>query len=538
MKRYTMRMIALLLALVMGLTLLSGCSGKNNGNENDKQNTPSDTQQTTATTQQDDKQTDGEKTDSAKPARDSLTFVTWIKHTTYDVTAGGTADKGINHAIFDTLLKFGPDGTYEPMLAESWEEADGGMSVILHLRDDVTFHDGSTFDADDVIYFFDKGMEGKFATRITPYVASYEKLDQYTVKLTKPNIYTNVLAFLVEHAYIIPKEAHSADPEGFNQHPIGTGPYTFVSEEADGSIILKAYDNYYGEAPGVANIRVQPPLDASAAVIALETGDADFIVNVPNSQHSIIAGNDKLTLVTSPNWSSQMVLLMGKKLNADINLRKAIFYGINRENALILAAEGQGSVTKELFSDRMMGEFKGKVPMEGYDLEKAKAALAESDYDSEPIYITITGNAALAQSIQSDLKQVGIDVKIEQVDTAALLQKLNTGEMDMYQTDMGNSTMTPQSLLNTFSEMGKQIGENMFTTPEYNALVSEIKAMSDNSQLEAKTQEGLEMLRDMYTFVNLYQADANFAYSSDFVYDYPVSATTFIYYYAQIKPAA
>lgn len=135
------------------------------------------------------------------------------------------------------------------MLAESWEEADGGMSVILHLRDDVTFHDGSTFDADDVIYFFDKGMEGKFATRITPYVASYEKLDQYTVKLTKPNIYTNVLAFLVEHAYIIPKEAHSADPEGFNQHPIGTGPYTFVSEEADGSIILKAYDNYYGEAP-------------------------------------------------------------------------------------------------------------------------------------------------------------------------------------------------------------------------------------------------------------------------------------------------
>lgn len=157
--------------------------------------------------------------------------------------------------------------------------------------------------------------------------------------------------------------------------------------------------------------------------------------------------------------------------------------------------------------------------------------------NTSTLYAT-TDNAALAQSIQSDLKQVGIDVKIEQVDTAALLQKLNTGEMDMYQTDMGNSTMTPQSLLNTFSEMGKQIGENMFTTPEYNALVSEIKAMSDNSQLEAKTQEGLEMLRDMYTFVNLYQADANFAYSSDFVYDYPVSATTFIYYYAQIKPAA
>lgn len=527
MKRYTKKMLCWLLTLAMSLTLLIGCSGTVDTENPNQQSGANNTNQ--GETQQD---------ENAKPARDSLNFLTWIKHTTYDVTAGGVADKGINHAIFDTLLKFGPDGSYEPMLAESWEEVDGGMGLILHLRKGVTFHDGSPFSADDVIYFFDKGLEGKFASRIIPYVASYEKVDDYTVKLTKPNIYTNTLAFLVEHTYIIPQETHSKNPEGFNAHPIGTGPYEFVSEETDGSVTLKAYEGYYGDAPGVPNITVQPMLDASAAVIALETGDTDFIVSVPNSQHPIITQNEDLNLVLAPAWDSQMVLLMGKTLNADINLRKAIYYGINRENALILNNEGQGTVATELFSDRMMGEFKGKIAMEGYDLEKAKAALNESNYNGETIYITITGDSAMAQSIQSDLKQLGINVEIDQTDTAALLQKLSTGDLDMYQSSMGNSTMTPQSLLNTFSTYGKQIGENMYTSEEYNQLVSEIKEMTDNSQLPEKTLKGLEMLRDMYTFVNVYQGEANYAHSKDFVYDYPVSATTYVYYYAEIQPAA
>lgn len=526
MKRFPKKLECLLLVLLMTVLVLVGCgqnaNTNNAGNQNGAGNAQTD---------------DGGAGNTAAP-RDSLTFVTWITHTTYDVTAGGVADKGINHAIFDTLVKFGPDGEYEPMLAESWEETDNGMGLVLHLRDDVTFHDGTPFSADDVIYFLDKAMEGTYASRVTPYVASYEKVDDYTVKLTKPNSYTNTLAFLVEHAYIIPQKAHSEDPTAFNEHPIGTGPYKFVSEEADGSVILEAYDDYYGEKAGVRNIRVQPPLDASAAVIALETGDADFIVSVPNSQLPLIQENEDLTLVTTPAWGSQMLLMMGDTLSSNMELRKAIYYGINRENALILGGEGLGTVSDEIFAPRMMGDFADMVPIEGYDLEKAKEALANANYSGETLYITITGNAALAQSIQSDLTQVGLNVEIDQTDTNALLQKFNTGDLDLYLTDMGNSTMTPQSLLNTFSAAGIQIGENMYSSDEYNALVEEIKAMKDDSQLDEKTLEGLEMLRDAYTLVNLYEADGNFAHSADFVYDYPVSAVTYVYYYAEIQPAA
>lgn len=273
-------------------------------------------------------------------------------------------------------------------------------------------------------------------------------------------------------------------------------------------------------------------------MIALETGDADFIVSVPNSQLPLIQENEDLTLVTTPAWGSQMLLMMGDTLSSNMELRKAIYYGINRENALILGGEGLGTVSDEIFAPRMMGDFADMVPIEGYDLEKAKEALANANYSGETLYITITGNAALAQSIQSDLTQVGLNVEIDQTDTNALLQKFNTGDLDLYLTDMGNSTMTPQSLLNTFSAAGIQIGENMYSSDEYNALVEEIKAMKDDSQLDEKTLEGLEMLRDAYTLVNLYEADGNFAHSADFVYDYPVSAVTYVYYYAEIQPAA
>ena len=529
MKKLSTRLCCLVLAVVLGLALMAGCSPKEGG----EQTTTQPSQQGTTT------QGTTAPTTTPEPKRDSLTFVTWIKATTYDVTAGGVADKGINHAIFDTLVKFGKTGDIEPMLAESWKESDDGMEVTFKLREDVTFHDGSPFSADDVIYFIETGLAStSFSSRISPYIAAYEKVDDYTVKLRKPFVYTNLYAFLAEQSYILPKATHEKDPVAYNELPIGTGPYKFVSKGADGAVNLEAYGDYYGSVAEVKYIKVQQPLDPSAAVIALETGDADFIVNVPNSQHPIITGNNKLNLVTTNSWGSMMLLLMGSTMKNDINLRKAIFHGVNRDNAVIMATEGTGFAATQLFSDRLMKDYIGEVPMEGYDEAKAKEYLAQSNYTAgDKIYITITDNAALAQSIQSDLKRIGLDIEIDQVDTAALLQKLGTGEIDMYMTDMGNSTMSPSSLLVTFRESAKQIGENVYSDEAYNALANELMAMTDASQLHAKTVEGLKMLRDFFNIVNIYESSNNYAHSKDFVYDYPVSATSYVYYYGEITLA-
>lgn len=499
------RLLAFVLTLACALTLLSGC---------------------------------GQNTASGGDA-DTFTFLSWIKSESFDPTSGVTFDKSVTHALYDTLVAFGPDGEIEPMLAERWEESEDGMAVTFYLRQDVTFHNGDPLTADDVIYTFDTMLAQPMQYALLNYIGGYEKVDDYTVRFQKTAPYSKLMNVMAESSTILPKDYHSADPEKFDDAPVGCGPYKFVSQEADDSVRLTAYEGYYGDAPGFANVVVKMPLEPASAVIALETGDVDLTSNLPTSQALLVESNDKLTLVTEESWSTQILLLMQEPLKSDVNLRKAIFHGISRENAIKLGNEGVGTPSEDLFALRIMGDYAGIVEdFVGYDETLAREYLEASDYTGETLKLTINANAPIAESIQADLAKIGINVELEQLDTNSWATKLRGGELQMTLGAMGTDMLAAEDIMEFFTSDDPNYGVFMANNEQFDQLLSQMPSETDAEARRELVAQAMEILYDMANIVPLYDTTFNYSCGPRVTYDYPVSAPTYVYYLAKVMPAA
>ncbi len=500
------RILALALSLLLLLTALTGCQSADTG--------PSDT----------------------------LTFITSGQASeNFDPILGLAVDFTVAHALYSTLVDYGPEGEIIPNLADEWEEADDDMSVTFHLRDDVTFHDGTPLTADDVIYSLETIVNSPLFMWVgTDTVAGFEKVDDYTVRIDKVAPYVKLFETLAEYGFILPKEYHSQDPDAFDQAPIGSGPYKLVSKEADNSVILEAYDGYFGDEPGFKNVVVKAPLEPANVVIALETGEADFAPELPATQAALVEANQDLTIVRPDiAWRSNMILLEGDLLSNDENLRKAIFHGINLENAVTLGNEGVGEPATELFADFIVGDYAGTIEnYVGYDEALAREYLEKSNYNGEEITLTISSNPALAESILSDLGKLGINIAINQLDSNDYYAKMYDGSLQMVLTFLGSNVDSLISLLDYFTSTNEFYGQFMVCDEEFDQLLAAAKAEPDEAAREELTRQAYQRLYDLACVVPLYDVTSNYSYGPDVTYDYPISAVAMFYYLDKIMPAA
>lgn len=496
------RIIALLAALACTLSLLAGCGQSDGG------------------------------------GKDTLNFIALLKCETLDPTAGLTAEKTVMHAMYDTLVAYGPDGDFVPMLAERWEESEDSMSITFYLRQDVTFHNGDPLTADDVVYSYETMIQAPNNYYITDYIGGCEKVDDYAVRFDKAAPYSKLLAIMTEYIMIIPKAYHSADPDGFGQAPVGCGPYQFVSKEVDDSVKLTAYEVYYGGEPGFPNVTVKAPLEDASKVISLETGEADMVGYLSAAQTLLVEANKDLTLVQEESWSAQTLMLMGEPLASDENLRKAIFHGISRDSAIKLGSEGVGTPSENMFSERIMGEYAGCVEdFVGYDEALAKDYLAKSNYNGEDLTLSIYGNAPIAESIQADLNKIGINIKLEQLDMNSWATKLYSGEIQMTFAEMGNDILSAEDFMLLLSASDPTYGCHMASSDEFEQLMEQIPKETDAAARRELVVRAQQICYDVANIVPLFDVMLNYAYGPAVVYDYPVSASAYLFYLNKVMPA-
>lgn len=472
---------------------------------------------------------------AATDEKDSFTFVSFMTTETLDPTSGIDIDKPVAHAIYDTLVCFAPDASIEPMLAESWTESDDGMSVTFNLRHGVKFHNGEEMTADDVIYTFDTMLEKPQYFKLVDYIKSYEKIDDYTVRFEKTAPYVKIFNVMAEHSYIVCKSAHEADPASYEVTPIGTGPYTFDSFDVDDSVKLKAFEDYWGEPAAFEYAIVKPYMDPATCVVALETGEIDMALWLPVAQTALVESNPDLTLVTEENsWSVNSLLLMGDILNNDINLRRAIFHGINPENAIKLGNDGKGVPSKNLFADRVMGDYAGIIDFVGYDEQLARECLSQSNYKGEDIYLAFYDGVNIAESIQADLKALGINIKLEQLSANDWSTKVYGGEVDIAMAEFGGNMWSVEDGMTLYSQRNASYGVHMAKNDEYEALLDAIAAETDADARRDLVKQAQQTLYDMATMVPLFGATFNYAYGPNIKYDYTCSAPTYVFYLGKV----
>ncbi len=338
--------------------------------------------------------------------------------------------------IYSTLLN--SDDNLQPTagLSELPEVSDDGLTYTFKLKDGLKFGNGSALDSTDVKYTFDKIMDPETKATSASYfgsVASVDAPDPQTVVVKLKNRDASFVTGLTNvNTSIVPSDV---PVEQLETKPVGSGPYLFDSRTPNQSITLTANADYYQDEPGYDSLQFRILADEKAMVSALRSGSVDMAI-FDNPVTAKTATSDKVN-VTPVDQLSYHVLQLRADAPAlkDVNVRLAIQCAIDRKQVLDTAALGAGEVTGPITSPAYKSDPDAR-PCPTRDVAKAKDHLAKAGkaggvsinlITSQGLYSTAVNEA---QNVQAQLKDVGIDVKVETLDSDTYVQRWLKGDFD------------------------------------------------------------------------------------------------------------
>ena len=336
----------------------------------------------------------------------------------YPATMTGQTDGQTASVCLETLFLIDEEGNLAPLLAISWNADPEAKTITLTLRKGVKFHDGSDFNAEVCKWNLDQFRSGKRPD--LKKVASIDVLDEYTVRLNLSefdNTVTTLLGTCSDAGRMISKKAFEANGKDWaEQHPVGTGPFKFVSREKEVAIKWERFDDYWAGKPyldGIEHVRIP---DATVAMMAFQSGDIHLLIPNANEARILESQKKKYNLVVRPQ--GQVPALAGYANDpgspfANLKVRQAMAYALD---AKTLAQAFGLSYWKVQNQWAIPGTWGYNPDVKGYPYnpEKAKQLLAEAGYPNG--FKTKLHFFNLSQSyvdemtaIQRYLKAVGID---------------------------------------------------------------------------------------------------------------------------------
>lgn len=329
-------------------------------------------------------------------------------------------------SIFSSLVWLNDEGVIVPALAESWDISDDGLVYTFKLREDVVFHNGYPFTADDVVFTWERG-QGSDITYREDFLAIAEmtKLDDYTVeaRLDAPNAF--LLLVMNEHWGIMSKQYHDeVGEEGYLQNPVGTGPFKFIEWRTGDRIVLEANEDYWEDGyPKVDKIEFRPIPDTSTRFAALINDDIDIVSNLgPEQADSVTAadgvslltyGQDRVYYITFNNMSTGIGTPIENQL-----VRQAMSYAVDYDAIIERLFDGYAERVAGFIIPGNLG-YDPSVQPYSYDPDKARELLAEAGYpDGFSIEMagpseTYTNFEQVLQAVTAYWAEIGIDVDLQ-----------------------------------------------------------------------------------------------------------------------------
>ncbi|HYH11039.1 MAG TPA: ABC transporter substrate-binding protein [Thermomicrobiales bacterium] len=334
----------------------------------------------------------------------------------------------VNWTPYDTLIRrdFLNGDIHVPHIATSWTRPSDTVLDIT-LRDDVTFHNGDPFTADDVVFTFERlfnAADDSGLVEAATYFSTFDSIEQtgdYSVRITTkaPDpVLINRLASW--GGWLVPrKHIESVGQEEFERTGMGTGPFRYTSFVPDNEIVLERYDGYWGDLPPVKKITFRVIPEVAARVTALINEEVDLITNVPPDQVETISSQDNVE-VRDVVLSNIHVLVYNtnKPGLTDKRLRQALNLGIDRQLLIDSIWNGTARAKHGHQFPEYGPLFNADRPLTPYDPDRAKQLVEESDYNGEEIpYQTAAGyytNAEqAAQAIVPMWQEIGINAVVE-----------------------------------------------------------------------------------------------------------------------------
>ncbi|SFR35457.1 ABC transporter substrate-binding protein [Litoreibacter janthinus] len=325
-------------------------------------------------------------------------------------------------AVFDCLTEVGADGQLKGELAESWDASPDAKVWTFKLRQGVTFHNGKSFGADDVIASLEMHTaEGakSAAKPIVSAITEMKKVNDHEVQLTLAAGNAD-FPFLLSDYHILMFPAGQID-EAIAKG-IGTGLYQVESFDPGVRFVGKRFANHYkGDSAGhFDEVEVIAINDSSARMNALMTGQVDAVNRVDVKTEALLKANPMVTIMeVTGNQHYTFPMLTGTAPFSDLNVRKALKHGINREELVDKILQGHGKVANDHPIGPANQYYAADLEQNSYDPDKSKFYLKEAGMDSLSVDLSaanaaFSGAVDAAQLYQASAKAGGININVVQ----------------------------------------------------------------------------------------------------------------------------
>ncbi|MBN1287269.1 MAG: ABC transporter substrate-binding protein [Anaerolineae bacterium] len=482
---------------------------------------------------------------------------------------GAVVTDGISYNILnqgcESLLRFTGEATsVGPSLAESYEGNEDATEWTFHLRQDVTFQDGTPFNADAVIFNFEAWRFTTnplhFESQVYEYYATFfngfddeslitdiEKIDDYTVKFYLSAPYGPMLNALATSMFQIHSPAALEQyGENYGTPEVGyvcTGPYKFVEWSTDERVVLDLWDGYWGEVEGnVERIIFLTIPDPAARFLALQAGEVDFVSTLDPEQAAIVKDSDTLQLLVAPGLQT---FYLGfnyriKEFN-DIRVREAISLAMDRQIYVETFFPPDTAYVATTFLPANMWGFNPDVPAPEYNPDKAIELLAEAGFPDGLSEVNVLGlnedgtccteeivdtipltlywqpvsrgynpdGEGAGQAMAADLARIGVNVTLDNGgDWATYLDMRRNGNLlGLFQLGWGADNGDPDNFSGYFFADCNNARESYFNFPEICDLLTQAKALPMQEQREPLYQEADALLAETFGRLTIAHAD-------------------------------
>ena len=356
---------------------------------------------------------------------------------------------GILYALHDSVVRPLYGGKTGPGLAEAWSETPDGLVYEFRLRRNLKFHNGDPVTAEDVKFSYDR-YKGAGAKELQAHVEAVEVVNPLTVKFRLKAPWPDFMTFygttVTGAGLVVPKKyLTQVGEEGFRKHPIGAGPYKFVSNKPGVEVVLEANPGYWRKVPNVKRMIMKSVPEGTTRVTMLKNGEADIAYALDGEDAQNVKRDPRLQLIPSKHASIYWIEFADqwdpKSPWHDKRMRQAAILALDRQAINEVSCLGFCPPTS-IIIPRVM-DFALQTPAAPYDPQKAKQLLAEAGYpngidagDFVPIPPFITTGEAAANFLGA----VGIRVKIRPTERAAFLTNWREKKLrGLFMTAVGNS---------------------------------------------------------------------------------------------------
>lgn len=422
--------------------------------------------------------------------------------------------------IFDQLVRPSKDGTkLEPGLAEKWTISPDGLDYTFTLRD-AKFANGEPVTAEDVVYSLQRaaGEKSDWARFFKP-VTKYTIVDPKTVTLHLDKPFTPMLNNLaLFSASILPKKEVEAKGDEFFKMPFGSGPFQVKQWTHGEKMVLAKNANYWQSGkPAVDEAEVQIINEDNARVLKLKAGEVDAIVGIPFNQVSQLKADQQLNVGVAEVFRTDLVQLNTKKKPFDDQrVRQALNYAVDK--AALVKGVLRGNGKEAVSSLPVMAYHNSDLKPYPHDVAKAKALLAEAGYEKgfSASMLVPSGDVTyrqVASALQSSLKQVGVDLKLQSIEGTSQYSTTKAGNYEMSLSYTTSDTIDPDQLIG-FTAVNPERA-NAFHTEWKDDRVNELyeleRRSADGPEREKQFKEMEARVHDGAPFIFLYHQGVPYA---------------------------